>query len=104
MTTVETVTAEQIRREGMQAVKERLGVAGAIRFLQQFDQPGHDYAAGRPAWADTLTQGQIVSGIEPTREESASDGVMDVMDVVAIPRWYNGAITQRGAREGHHHG
>lgn len=37
----------ELRREGWRALTERLGVAGAIRFLMQYD-PGHgDYTEER---------------------------------------------------------
>ena len=70
--TVETMTAEDIRREGMRALKERLGVVGAVRFLQQFNEPGHDYTADRASWADVLAQDEIVSAIE-TLGQAPSD-------------------------------
>ncbi len=57
------------RREGMRALKDRLGVVGAVRFLQQFNAPGRDYTAERAAWADDMTQEEIVAAIEQMREE-----------------------------------
>ena len=48
-------TLEQIRREGLEALRERLGRAGMIRFLQQFELGSGDYARERHAWADGTT-------------------------------------------------
>ena len=36
-------TLEEIRREGLAALRQRLGVVGMVRFLQQFDH-GEDVA------------------------------------------------------------
>ena len=49
------MTPQDIRREGLQALLDRLGPAGTIRFLQQYE-PGHgDYTAERHKWLDGLT-------------------------------------------------
>ena len=40
-------TLEQLRREGLEALRERLGQAGMIRFLQQFETGDGDYANER---------------------------------------------------------
>ncbi len=45
-------TLEQIRREGLEALRERLGRAGMIRFLAQFDNGGGNYAKDRHDWVD----------------------------------------------------
>ena len=45
----------ELRREGWKALTERLGVAGAIRFLMQYD-PGHgDYTEERRQLFGDLT-------------------------------------------------
>ena len=36
-------TLDQIWREGLQALRKKLGVAGTIRFLQQFNAGNGDY-------------------------------------------------------------
>ena len=46
------LTLEQIRREGLDALRERLGRAGMIRFLAQFENGDGDYAKDRHAWVD----------------------------------------------------
>jgi hypothetical protein len=45
-------TLDEIRREGLAALCERLGRAGMIRFLQQFENGSGDYAKERHAWVD----------------------------------------------------
>lgn len=45
-------TLNDIRRDGLEALRKRLGRAGMIRFLQQFETGAGDYAADRHAWVD----------------------------------------------------
>jgi hypothetical protein len=47
-----TQTLDEIRREGLAALRQRLGRAGMIRFLQQFGTGSGDYARQRHAWVD----------------------------------------------------
>ena len=37
----------ELRREGWKALTERLGIAGAIRFLMQYEAGGGDYTVER---------------------------------------------------------
>ena len=53
------LTGEQIRREGLEALTERLGRAGMIRFLAQFDNGGGDYAKDRREWVDQTSLDEI---------------------------------------------
>jgi len=63
------MTIPEIRQAGLEALRERLGAAGTIRFLQQFD-PGHgDYTQDRHAWLDSLDVDEIVRGIEQRRQQ-----------------------------------
>lgn len=52
-----------IQRLGTQALIEKLGIAGAISFLQQFDRGHGDYTRDRHEWQDTLTIEQVVREI-----------------------------------------
>ena len=52
-------TLEQIRREGLEALRERLGRAGMIRFLQQFETGDGDYAEDRRNWVDGTSLEEI---------------------------------------------
>ena len=56
----------QIRMEGWQALTERLGPAGAMRFMMQYD-PGHgDYSKERHEIFATLTLDDLLRDIERT--------------------------------------
>jgi len=50
-------TLNDIRREGLEVLRKRLGRAGMIRFLQQFETGAGDYAADRHAWVDATALG-----------------------------------------------
>ncbi len=54
-----TPTLDQIRRAGLEALREKLGVAGMVRFLRQFDNGHGDYSAERHAWVDKTTLDEI---------------------------------------------
>ena len=54
-----TRTLEEIRQEGLEALRERLGRAGTVRFLQQFETGQGDYARDRQAWVDATTLDQL---------------------------------------------
>jgi len=49
------LTQDEIYRQGLQALRDRLGRAGMIRFLQQFETGQGDYARERQKWVDRLT-------------------------------------------------
>jgi hypothetical protein len=48
------LTLDEIYREGLRALRDRLGRAGMVRFLQQFETGGGDYARARHKWVDTV--------------------------------------------------
>ena len=48
-------TLDEIRREGLEALEERLGRADMIQFLQQFETGSGDYAKQRHDWVDRMT-------------------------------------------------
>jgi hypothetical protein len=52
-------TLDQVRREGIAALEERLGRADMIRFLQQFETGSGDYARERHTWVDLITVDDI---------------------------------------------
>ena len=52
-----------VRRAGMDALKEKLGSAGAVRFIRQFSGGSGDYTKERSAWLDNLTDDEILDGI-----------------------------------------
>jgi hypothetical protein len=53
------LTQDEIYRRGLEALRERLGRAGMIRFLQQFETGQGDYARERHEWVDHLTLAEI---------------------------------------------
>ena len=57
----------EIRMEGWRALTERLGPAGAMRFMMQYD-PGHgDYSKERHEIFDGVTMDELSKSIEETR-------------------------------------
>ncbi len=54
-------TLDQIRAEGLDALRERLGRADMIRFIQQFENGSGDYTKERRRLVDSLTLEQIQS-------------------------------------------
>lgn len=52
-------TLDEVRREGLEALRERLGRADMIRFLQQFETGRGDYANDRHPWVDRTTLEEI---------------------------------------------
>ena len=45
-----SVTLDQIRQTGLEALERELGPVGFIRFLQQFETGAGDYTAERHNW------------------------------------------------------
>ena len=59
----------QIRMEGWKALTERLGPAGAMRFMMQYD-PGHgDYSKERHTLFDDVRLEDLLDAIERARPE-----------------------------------
>jgi hypothetical protein len=52
-------TAEQIRRDGLAALRQRLGVVGMVRFLQQFEKGSGDYTKQRQKWVEKTPMKEI---------------------------------------------
>lgn len=64
----EPLSLPEIRRAGLKALLDSLGVAGTIRFLQQFD-PGHgNYTRERHEWLGGLTVDEIAHEIESPKD------------------------------------
>jgi hypothetical protein len=64
------MTPQDIRREGLQALLDRLGPAGTIRFLQQYESGCGDYTAERHKWLDGLTVDEILEDGRRGRHEN----------------------------------
>lgn len=56
----ETLTMEEIRTAGLEALAERLGTVGMIRFLQQFHTGKGDYTRERGKLLAGLTIQEIL--------------------------------------------
>ena len=52
-------TLDEVRREGLEALEQRLGRADTIRFLQQFETGSGDYAQQRHEWVDRTPLAEI---------------------------------------------
>jgi len=61
-------TLEQVRTEGLDALRERLGPADMVRFMQQFETGSGDYARERRTWVEQTSLEDILS-----RREAAND-------------------------------
>lgn len=67
-----SMSAYQIRLEGWKALTDRLGPAGAMRFMMQYD-PGHgDYTKERQEIFADLDLEELLASV--TRQESSSAG------------------------------
>ncbi len=65
--TGKTMTLPEVRRAGMEALRQRLGPAGMIRFLQLYDTGSGDYTKERHTWLDGLTVDEIARDIHKRR-------------------------------------
>jgi hypothetical protein len=68
------MTPDEIQRRGLEALRERLGRAGMIRFLQQFESGSGDYARERHAWVDrvSLEDMRALAGTKPAKRRRRS--------------------------------
>ncbi len=60
-------TMQDIRREGLQALLDRLGPSGTIRFLQQYELGRGDYTRERQQWLGDLSIDEAVKDIQQRR-------------------------------------
>ena len=63
-----TMTLEQVRLTGLQALSRDLGPVGLVRFLQQFETGYGDYTVERYSWLGHPTVRDICQEIERKRE------------------------------------
>jgi len=63
-------TLDQIRREGLDALRERLGQAGMVRFLQQSETGAGDYASDRHEWVDRTSLSDLKALATKSRKRS----------------------------------
>lgn len=63
--TLDLPTPAELNRRGFQALTKELGLAAAIRYVQQFDHGQGDYTTERQQWADSVSLEDIEKGIAP---------------------------------------
>jgi hypothetical protein len=68
---VTTMTLNEIRHIGLEALSRELGPVGLIRFLQQFETGRGDYTRERHAWLDQIEIEDIVQEIQAARLEAS---------------------------------
>lgn len=61
------LSLRDIRRDGIEALLDRLGPVDTIRFLQQYEAGRGDYTQERHRWLDGLGVQDIVEKIERRR-------------------------------------
>ena len=64
---IHTMSPNQIRKQGLQALTKALGPVGMTRFLQQFDLGGGDYTHEREQWLEGTTVEEIIKEIKQRR-------------------------------------
>ena len=62
-----------VRKLGMEALKEKLGTVGAVRFIRQFSNGSGDYTEERDALLANLTFDEIVEGSMEMDNNSRKD-------------------------------
>jgi hypothetical protein len=65
------LTQDEIYRQGLEALRDRLGRAGMIRFLQQFERGHGNYARDRHKWVDRMSLEDLrrLAGKKPPRKK-----------------------------------
>lgn len=64
----------EIRKIGLQALMEKLGPVGMVRFLQQFETGHGDYTAERESWLTETDTDTLVTQIQQKRQTTGTDG------------------------------
>ncbi len=67
-----TMTFEEIRLVGLEALARELGPVGMVRFLQQFETGYGDYSAERQQWLGTENVRMLAELIQRNRSSSES--------------------------------
>lgn len=65
-----TRTLEQVRQDRLDALREKLGVADIVRFLQQFDNGSGDYAKERHKWVDENSIDDLLKAAKARRKRA----------------------------------
>ena len=67
----QTMSLEQIRITGMEALARELGIVGMIRFLQQFETGHGNYSKDRHKWLDNQNMDSVIKRIQEKRQQQA---------------------------------
>lgn len=68
-----TMTDSEIHELGIQALREKLGHDGAMRFLLQLEKKEGDYSVDRDQWLSAPDVETLAKQIRETREENRDD-------------------------------
>lgn len=66
--TVQPMTLEEIRLQGLEALMRQLGPVGMVRFLQQFETGRGDYTEDRRRWLEAERVREIARDVQAARE------------------------------------
>lgn len=64
-----TMSLEEIRITGMEALARELGIVGMIRFLQQFETGHGDYSKDRHQWLDDQNMDSVIKRIQERQQQ-----------------------------------
>ncbi len=64
---IQTMSPNQIRNAGLDALVKSLGPVGMVRFIQQYDTGSGDYVKDRVKWLDQMNLDEIIITIEKGR-------------------------------------
>jgi hypothetical protein len=65
---VQTMTINELRKAGIDALVDALGPLGMARFLQQFDHGKGDYSKEREQWLGNLKVADVLAEIKQRGE------------------------------------
>ena len=63
------LTLDQIKKLGYEALAEKLGPVGMVRFLQQFEMGMGDYTKDRDKWLKDLTVEDLIREIKSKKDD-----------------------------------
>lgn len=67
----QSMSLEQIRIAGMEALMRELGIVGMVRFMQQFETGHGDYSKDRHQWLDNQELETVLKRIRKKRESNS---------------------------------
>lgn len=88
--------SEELRREGLRALRDRLGVAGAARFLQEFCSGFGEYTSERAEWLDKWTGEDMEATTRGAAAEPVLGTAQDLHESLSqLAPWYRDAPPQK---------